>query len=155
METKQCFKCKQHLSLDQFYVRSDSGKLTSECKACRKVRSGKHYVENLAQHKALVKRRYDTFGRYARYGLSVEDYDAMLVKQGNGCALCGAEKPGGKGKWHIDHVGGTNPKVNRQCASDAVRGLLCHRCNISLGHYEQLLKRVGETKVLTYIHRKE
>lgn len=160
METKQCIKCQRELSLDNFYVRKPekptfSTLLTGECKECRRARASKHYVENIARHKELVKRRYDVHGRFARYGMRLEDYDAMLDRQGGKCALCSAEKPGGKGKWHIDHVGGTNRNVRLQCQADAVRGLLCHRCNVSLGHYEKLLHRVGKDAMLTYLHLKE
>ena len=157
METKQCITCGTTQSLEQFYKRSDgtNGGYTGECKTCRKVRASRHYVENTVRHKALVRHRYETFGRFARYGLSLADYDAMLERQGGTCKLCKSAKPGGKGKWHIDHIGGTNPKVFNQCKSDSVRGLLCHRCNVSLGHYEKLLGRVGKDAVLAYLHLKE
>jgi hypothetical protein len=47
----------------------------------------------------------------------------MFAAQGYRCAICGADKPGGTGRWHTDHdhVTGT------------VRGVLCHKCNIGIG----------------------
>lgn len=160
METKQCGTCKQHLSAECFYrlkpmQPTHSWRLSTECKECKKARGAKHYVENTERHKRALKLRFDTFGRFAKYGLTRERYEEMLAGQSGCCALCKSQSPGGKGKWHIDHAGGTNNKINRQCNADAVRGLLCHRCNVSLGHYEKLINRVGEQAVTRYLHLKE
>ena len=58
------------------------------------------------------------------YGLPRGSYEKMLEEQNGKCAICEATKPGGKGRFHIDH-----------CHSKgSVRGLLCHNCNILLGH---------------------
>ena len=59
------------------------------------------------------------------YGLSPEQYNAMLEAQGYACAICRATKPGGVGTWHVDHIHGT----------DIVRGLLCSNCNLGTGHF--------------------
>lgn len=71
------------------------------------------------------RRRKDDILRYL-YGLSVEDYQARLDAQGGVCAVCGTDKPGGKGAFHVDHchTGGH------------VRGLLCHHCNLGLGNFK-------------------
>lgn len=59
------------------------------------------------------------------YGLSVEDYTTMLEKQDELCAICKqpnqSQRPFG-----VDHSHQTN----------AVRGLLCSRCNIGLVYIE-------------------
>jgi len=152
METKTCIKCLGDFTFDQFYERTGTKDgLTSECRECKKARSKLHYKDNIFRHKVLVKRRYEVFGRFARYGLSVSDYDSMLDSQGGKCALCRISKPGGKGKWHIDHKGGTVRGTFNQCQAESVRGLLCHRCNVSLGHYEQLLKRIGHETIMRYL----
>jgi hypothetical protein len=41
----------------------------------------------------------------------------------NKCRICRAERPGGKGQWHLDH----NHKTKK------FRGILCARCNVVLG----------------------
>jgi hypothetical protein len=61
-----------------------------------------------------------------RYGITVEEYDAMLEQQGNRCAICRTDKPGGKGRFHVDHDHQTGE----------VRGLLCNNCNRALGHFK-------------------
>ena len=157
METKQCIDRKRELSLDEFYKRkpekpTHTTVYTGQCKLCRIKTQRKWWLYNIERHRKVVRKRYETHGRYSRYGLSIESFDSMLEKQDGKCALCKAEKPGGKGKWHVDHVGGTNPHVFNQCKADSVRGLLCHRCNVSLGHYEKLIYRIGIEKLTNYLH---
>lgn len=54
------------------------------------------------------------------YGLSAEEYYALLEKQKGLCALCGV-KP--TGKLVVDHC----HKTGR------IRGILCRKCNLGLG----------------------
>ena len=153
MNTKVCIGCKVELPVEKFYVRKDTGGTTSECRDCKKSRASAYFYANRDRHHATVKRRYAVFGRFNRYGLTEENYRDMLASQNGVCALCSALEPGGKGKWHIDHVHtGVDPKhVFKQCDKEHVRGLLCHRCNISLGHYEKLKENVGEEFILNYL----
>ena len=58
------------------------------------------------------------------YGITVEQYEEMLEKQGGHCAACPRTPDQEKhGVLHVDHDHKT----------DAVRGLLCQRCNTGLG----------------------
>ncbi len=57
------------------------------------------------------------------YGITPEDYNAMLKAQGNKCALCLREV-----KLHVDHCHTTMK----------VRGLLCVKCNTSLPLFEDV-----------------
>ena len=59
-----------------------------------------------------------------KYGLTPERFAEMLINQSGVCAICRTDKPGGKGTWRVDH----NHTTGR------VRGLLCHGCNVALGH---------------------
>lgn len=59
-----------------------------------------------------------------RYGLKVADYEWLLERQNDRCALC-HEKPKG-GRLYVDHDHTTNK----------VRGLLCPRCNMGLGAFK-------------------
>jgi len=52
----------------------------------------------------------------------VEEYDAILVKQGGVCAIC-ARIPLPDKLLHVDHDHGTG----------VVRGLLCQQCNHAIG----------------------
>ena len=63
-----------------------------------------------------------------RYGITLEEYDTMLLEQNGGCKICGSPDPKRKGSKHlvVDHCHDTG----------AVRGLLCYRCNVGLGNFE-------------------
>ena len=156
---KRCRTCSQVKPTSGFYARKDSPDgLMSQCKECRLVASNEHYRSNKPQHAATVKARYDTFGRFRRYGITQERYEQALREQDGNCALCGVDDPGGKGVWHIDHAHdparstATTAGFNQTDDPTLFRGLLCHRCNISLGHYEQLRDRIGIEAIRRYLN---
>lgn len=62
-----------------------------------------------------------------RYGITVADYDRMLLAQGGRCAICKTDKSLGRGRFHVDH----------DHATGRVRGILCHLCNTALGRIEK------------------
>ena len=58
------------------------------------------------------------------YGITTSQRNAMLAAQGSCCAICRASEPGTENDWHTDH-----------CHEHGhVRGILCHHCNVMLGH---------------------
>ena len=59
------------------------------------------------------------------YGLSTEQYDAMLLAQEGACAICGKTDPksGHKSHFCVDHNHDTG----------LLRGILCDSCNRGLG----------------------
>lgn len=60
------------------------------------------------------------------YGVSQQQYEAMLAEQGGLCAVCRTDEWGGRhGVPHVDHDHSTG----------AVRGLLCDNCNQGLGRF--------------------
>lgn len=75
-----------------------------------------------------------------KFGMTPEDYEAMLERQNGCCAICRTDEPGGRGKWHIDHCHETNE----------VRGLLCQSCNMGIGQLKDdvnlLQKAIGYLK---------
>lgn len=68
-------------------------------------------------------------------GLTQDEYDALLAGQSGRCAICRRDQPGGNGRWHIDHDHGCCGK-NRACKK-CIRGLLCLRCNVSIGYMDE------------------
>lgn len=73
------------------------------------------YRSNRAESKAA-------YHRLKAYGLSDEDFAAMLAAQGGACAICQriTDRP-----LHVDHDHETG----------RVRGLLCYSCNAALGSF--------------------
>jgi hypothetical protein len=65
-----------------------------------------------------------------QYNMSIDDYNVMLEDQGGKCAICGTTDPQTKRKdskyFCVDH----NHETHK------VRGLLCRKCNLGLGHFE-------------------
>jgi predicted nucleic acid-binding Zn ribbon protein len=72
------------------------------------------------------------YNREYLYGLTPEQYAVMLADQEDRCAICRVDLPGGKGGWHVDHDHGTG----------RIRGLLCHRCNLGLGNFQDDANRL-------------
>lgn len=67
------------------------------------------------------------------YGLSPQDWDKLFQSQGSKCASCGdIPREGAKRKFHLDHDHSTG----------AVRGILCHSCNVALGHLKEDQARI-------------
>lgn len=61
-----------------------------------------------------------------KYGISADEYAALLETQGDGCAICGASSYGTQGlRLHIDHDHACCKTGCREC----VRGILCAGCN--------------------------
>lgn len=60
--------------------------------------------------------------RIRMYGISVEDYERMLIEQDGGCYICG-KKPENNRALDIDH----------DHVTGKVRGLLCSNHNRALG----------------------
>lgn len=72
----------------------------------------------------------------SKYGISVDDYDAMLAAQNGACAVCLGLPVEGR-VLHVDHCHITKK----------VRGLLCCHCNWYLGRIDkdpEILNRIVE-----------
>jgi hypothetical protein len=62
--------------------------------------------------------------RKSKWGLTPEQYETLLAKQHNSCAICGCDLMQINPKYrHIDHNHTTGE----------IRGILCHSCNMGIG----------------------
>ncbi len=143
---KFCPGCKKHKLLKEFgkYKNVAYGKC-SYCKECKKKKCEKYRKENLEKHrrssrigqkKYRQKRRDDgTAKAHERkyhirsYGLTVEQFSAMLENQNHVCAIC---------KRKIEDVSKRekNLAIDHCHKTQKVRGLLCPDCNRALGMFQ-------------------
>ena len=85
------------------------------CKKCRTL-----------QNKKYPKREKDYYRNNSYkslYGITIDDYKDMLVKQGYRCMICGTHQDNLKKRLYVDHCHNSNQ----------VRGLLCQSCNTLIG----------------------
>lgn len=88
-----------------------------------------------------------------RYGITPEDYAAMLKAQDGKCAICRQRETALDYKTHAPKL----LSVDHCHETKKVRGLLCFRCNTSIGKFEhdpELLRRAAlfcERKLLIII----
>lgn len=123
LKQKICQGCNKTKDEKEF-SRISRGKRTTQpyCKECR---SYKEFVRGL-------KRNYD---------MTPEQYNEMLVSQGNSCACCGAHESEFKRRLHVDH----------EHATRQVRALLCTRCNPLVGFAKEDIARLEMTA--TYLKK--
>lgn len=131
---KTCARCQTEKPLAEF-GKSSRTKLgvAVYCKRCMSERHDKWRRANLKKAAEDQKRRrhadperFREYERKAAYGLQPGEYARILAEQDGKCAICRRASNNGRGHFHVDHChdGGQ------------VRGLLCHGCNVSLGHFQ-------------------
>lgn len=106
---KTCSRCKRDLPRSEFHKAGHTPDgLQYGCKACRREQN-----------------RGRMFTQYG-HGLTLEQADELIERQGGVCATCGSP-PSGQGRnnqrLHIDH----------DHATGRIRGALCSNCNRALG----------------------
>lgn len=104
--------------LQKFYLDKKGRRTNARCRECHKVRNTARW-----QSKTLMEKR--TY-RALKYGLTPPEFLALYEKQNGLCAICGTEPTTARG-LHIDHCHTTG----------AVRGLLCHGCNVGIGSLKE------------------
>lgn len=120
---KWCGKCKKWLPLDNFAknkIKWDG--LQERCSNCRREHwenKGK-YTRILPSKEILKKKRRKWI--INSYGITEEEYENLLKYQDNKCAICGTTD------W-----GRPSPCIDHNHKTGEVRGLLCNRCNRTLG----------------------
>lgn len=153
---RTCTKCKADLPLTAFHkAKHNPSGLQRWCRDCSNAYR-RHRHNTVPEYRA---KRHESQRRLYRkdpvawsirvrrneierkYGITIDQYQALLVLQDNKCALCGTSEPRGKGSWHVDH--------NHETGD--VRGLLCHPCNTALGTYEKFKRRFGQEVIERYL----
>ncbi len=138
---KKCTKCEIEKELSEFQKdRYSKDGLKSRCRNCVNDSYNEFYRQNPDKQKIKNERQKQHRKNYyssekgiicsrkshlkTKYGITLEDYNAMLIAQENKCAICkGFETHDKHGVLAVDHCHKTNK----------IRGLLCFKCNSVLG----------------------
>jgi hypothetical protein len=111
-DSKRCPMCREDKPAKEFY--SNAGRadwLSVYCKTCWSQDAKYSYLSD--KDKARDRRLR------ARYGITLSEYNELLVAQGNKCAICGRKASDFKIPLSVDH----------SHEDGTVRGLLCFICN--------------------------
>lgn len=111
-----------------------------------------HYKNWIEKHPAQY--RLSTFKADLKklYGLSLEDWDEMVIRQAGRCGNPGCNVQMTKAKEpHVDHAHVPNyRKLPQHEKKMLVRGLLCGRCNTGIGQFDDDEKKLaGAIQYLT------
>lgn len=129
-QTRQCTRCEEWKPWSAFSTAGKNKKYPhSRCNAC--VMQG--HKDKRAKNPELYRQIQRRNDYKTKYGITLEQYEAMLEAQEYGCKICGSKKSGRKsGVFLVDH----------DHKSGAVRSLLCARCNVGLGNFDDDLDRL-------------
>lgn len=100
------------------------------CKGCKKYYSKENYHKEVSTYcKACSNKKSGLYikniHRFSKYGIEEIDYKNLLEKQQNSCAICKEE-----------FNSNIRPRIDHDHITGKVRGLLCHNCNVALGHFK-------------------
>lgn len=153
---KKCRDCSIEKSIDNFHIAGRAGTTAgngyirtvdtykSICKECYRKREKEKY-HKLDEDQKNKRRQNNSCNNFeyrqayrlkSRFGLTTEEFSAMILKQQNKCKICECDME--------------TPQVDHNHDTGEVRALLCRACNTSLG----LLKENPQTlhNMITYIN---
>lgn len=146
METKTCSRCQFDKDVDQFD--NDSSRKDGRypyCKECSKAakrtsnaklkaenpeewarRRAEYVLRYKERHPERIKETERRVGLKRKYGITLEEYNDILIQQGGCCAICG----------YVPHPDQNFP-VDHCHDSGRVRAILCPKCNLGLGNFNE------------------
>lgn len=118
---KLCTGCGEEKPLDQYNKKKASRDgLNYKCRPCVNAYSLGWYREN----RERVKRTHREYVLKSLYGIDEAEFQELLRAQNGKCALC---------PMIFEEIGRRNLCVDHDHTTGKVRGLLCRRCNSSIG----------------------
>jgi recombination endonuclease VII len=120
---EECFQAHR----DNRIRRETARKLAGQCLCCALPAVDRQYCAEHGQRKRLWERLYD---------LPIAEREkaktALALFDGH-CQCCGADSPGSRQGWHIDH----------DHVTGKFRGIICSRCNTMLGMAKDDIQRLA------------
>lgn len=128
-----CSTCGVPLILGDNWKQTSCGKGDYRCTTCRSKYQKDYYKNNketlnkkrkeyYESNKETISAKQSDYKTKKNYGISKEEYN-LLMEEGK-CAICGSTE-----KLRLDHDHNTGK----------IRGVLCHWCNVGLGHFKDNL----------------
>lgn len=139
-EGRACCRCKEYKAAEGFGLDPQKpGRLRANCILCRRV------MEKERRDRDPERATRKRFAQLLwQYGLTREDYAAMLEAQKGACLICTRTQPGaGHDRLVVDH----------DHATGRVRGLLCNNCNIGLANFREDPTRLASAVKYLDLHR--
>jgi hypothetical protein len=104
-------------------ARSSAGRLYPYCLPCKRANERSWQLRNPEKWARMVRKSRLKY----EYGISIEEYDELLVSQDGKCAIC-----------RRDVVALVNGRPDQACLdhdhlTGQIRGILCSECNAALG----------------------
>jgi len=137
-----CLRCREHCSrCDVFLTTLNSAKRSNSnsfrCKSCDCESAKLTSERDCSRDRRLVK----------VFGITLPEYEAILSIQNKVCWICQKPPKEGGRRLSVDHLHAKNEKKrNPREKRGRVRGLLCWRCNSSIGKFNDnitLLRRAA------------
>ena len=129
---KRCCSCKEEKDIFDFH--KDKSREDQKYPACKKCTNKRNHlyqvrVKDTPHYKTRGRRNWIKY----EYGISLEDYEKLLIQQNFLCFICGKQLGLFKKHTHLDH----NHKTKK------IRKFLCRGCNQGIGNFEENTKNMG------------
>lgn len=152
---KKCLGCGKLKRITSF------SETLKSCKSCRKYRLKYYQInrenirkkarEHYHKNRKVIRKKWKEYYRLnshkvrntdlkREFGITLEDYDRILTRQGGRCAICGILNDNKSPKFHLDHCHNTKK----------IRGILCRNCNFLLGNAKDSQQIL--TKAIEYLN---
>lgn len=143
---KKCTKCKKVKFLMEFNSagQGNNKRRRGDCKECQHAADAIRYATNPEKYKRQERDRRRNQRRnpalraqirnaqlLADYGISLDEFNKILVDQGGTCAICHQPETRKTVQGNVRDLSVDHDHIN-----GIVRGLLCSACNMALGYFQ-------------------
>lgn len=142
-QSELCQQCRRALWTEEDRLASeDRRKQLNRERVAHLRATDPEYVKRNRENQRRHGRRYQI---KSKFGITLEDWDRILVEQSGRCYLCSRPLQGGRTDIHIDHDHDCCP--GRKTCGKCIRGLACQKCNQGVGQFDddpQLMRTVAD-----------
>lgn len=136
-ELRDCRVCLKTKPIEEFHTQK--GRPRATCRDCTNAKLNEYWHSLSLEEKQRRGRR----SLLGKFGITTEDYDALVDAFGNRCGICGNPSEEGR-NFAIDHDHSCCP--GQKSCGTCVRGILCNLCNLRYGWVEQ----IGLDRIMAY-----